>query len=821
MKTPLLFVKLPRHVVETLQSTPSEELQLVLGGKERITTGTLHIGQARYDVRYSNERSSAPPLLFQGSSTTPDMGDGWAQWTQCGRLMGKLTVLSKSKQSAHAHSGSTAVSAASASLDSRDKAADGMFPQSVAVSSASKPTPQKKPGIFRQNREILRDRILHTLALAPTEEAQILERVKPPQNAAVDILNSVGQQSGSVWSLRPEKFRLVQIDSWQGYSKQDMLQVAGNALRAFDELNLPADDADRVRVEKLRRRLEHGLNDDSAAETPAKGATKTTKKKPMRSVIAPTLSKTRHLDANKSHKRPHGLPSTGSSAPPTAVSSTFHSGGPADTAPAEASNRDIARANRAAPLLSGKSTEAALNESVGNEPGDDNEPGASQRWPMASAPPTAVSSTFGSGSGSGTGNYGVNRHVQRPQMQNKHTRHASADYHPASDAETDYGRRPRSRRNHSPGNSLKPISRSHSRSSRRSPPEPALGKEGLRKHRPVRSRPLQFGSLGSESARPDDAQTDAAVHRVQEKLAQKSQWIPAAKLRSRSSSDPGRRSAFRRPRGPSLSPITDLPRSPSPAEEAKVEPAETVEDLDRIHTLLTSTYAEYSQLRLQIDSHCSSFEPLAAELAEAQAACNRAMAERQKAETEREEGEEVPDDSHAGSRLGVHAVTEKYTLDGARLYWMETPTGAWLADGPDAIVGQDTDREGYPCRLQKLLPEEERVLKANQAIIDQYIEMGSEDVRRWVRRYLRLHAQIELLNHELTSAYQRIYDELSARYDVLRNELSSSDVEAALADAGLSGEIGTKPLPQELNIDMYKDNVPASLSGLAAAAPNS
>ncbi|KAI9474709.1 hypothetical protein BX667DRAFT_499125 [Coemansia mojavensis] len=816
MKTPLLFVKLPRHVVENLQSTPSEELQLVLGGKERITTGTLHVGQARYDVRYSNERSSAPPLLFQGSSTTPDMGDGWARWTQCGRLMGKLTVLNKGKQSARTHISNTAVSATSASLDSQDKAADDLFPQSAVVPSASKSTPQKKPGIFRQNREILREKILHTLALAPAEEAQVLESAKPPQNAAVDILNSVGRKSGSVWSLRPEKFRLVQIDSWQTYSKQDRLQVADNALRAFDELNLAADDADRVHVEKLRRRLELGLSDDPAAETPAKGLTKTTKKKPMRSVIAPTLSKARHLDANKSHKRPHGLPNTGSSAPPTAVSSAFHSGGgPADTAPAEGSHRGSVRANKVVPLLSGKSTEAALDDNVSNEAGDGHEPEVSQRWPMASAPPTAASSTFGNGNI----NYGVNRHMQRPQAQSKHSRHASADYHPASDAETEYGRRPRGRRNHSPGSALKPISRSHSRSSRRSPPEPASGREGRGKHRPVRSRPLQFGSLVSESMRPDDAQTDAAVHRVQEKLAQKMQWIPVTKLRSRSSSDPGRRSALHRPRGPSLSPIPDLPRSPSPAEEARVEPAETVEDLDRIHTLLTSTYAEYSQLRLQIDSHCSSFEALAAELAEAQAACNQAMAERLKAETEREEGEEVPDDSHAGSSLGFRAVTDKCTSDGARLYWMETSTGAWLADGPDAIVGQDTDRGGYPCRLQKLLPEEERVLKANQAIVDQYIEMGSEDVRRWVRRYLRLHAQIELMNHELTTAYQRIYDDFSAQYDLFRDELGDSDVDAALADADVGG-IGAKPPPQELNIDMYKDNVSASLSGLATAASN-
>ncbi|KAJ2848418.1 hypothetical protein IWW36_003310 [Coemansia brasiliensis] len=839
MKTPLLFVKLPRHVVESLQTTPSEELQLVLGGKERITTGILHVGQARYDVRYSNERSSAPPLLFQGSSTTPDMGDGWAQWTQCGKLMGKLTMLNKAKQPTRTHISNTTASAVAASSDSHAKAAASVsrFPQSVAVSSAAKSTPQKKPGIFRQNREMLREKILHMLALAPIDEAQILESVKAPQNVAMDILASVGQKSNSIWSLKPENFRLVQIDSWQAYSKQDKLQVADNALRAFDELNLSAGDADRMRVEKLQRRLELGLDyspdtkqePNPAAEMPVKGAShlptssmKTTppKKKPMRSVIAPTLNKPRHLDASKSHKRPHGLQSTGISAPPTAASSTFYStNGPADVAPAETPNRDFAnfsaRADRAAPLLSGKSVEEASEDGVNNEAGDGSELGASQRWAMTSAPPTAVSTSFGNG------NHAVKKHVQR--LQNKHSRHTSVDYHPASDAETEYRRRSRGRKDYSPsGSPLKPISRSHSRSSRRSPPEFASGREGRGQHRPVRSQPLQLQSLASASMRSDDAETDAAVHRVQEKLAQKmnERRIPAAKLRSRSSSDPGRRSIFHRPRGPSLSPISDLPRSPSPAEEAKVEPADTIEDLDRLHSLLTSAYAEYSQLRLQIESHCMSFESLATELAEAQAACNEAMAERQKAEAEREEGEEIPDDSHAGSSLGFNAVTDKCASDGARLYWMETPNGAWLADGPDAIVGQDIDREGHPCRTQKLLPEEERVLKANQAIIDQYIEMGSEDVRRWVRRYLRLHAQIELMDHELTTAYQRIYNEISAQYESLRDELGDSDVDAALADANLS-EIASKPQPQELNIDMYKDNVSTSLSGLATATSHS
>ncbi|KAJ2385775.1 hypothetical protein GGI05_004592, partial [Coemansia sp. RSA 2603] len=89
-KPPLLLVKLPRHVVDKLSQQPPSSLQLVLGGKERITTGTLHLGAHRYDVRYSAERSSAPPLLFQGGS--PHAAGAWAQWTERGKLAGKLTV---------------------------------------------------------------------------------------------------------------------------------------------------------------------------------------------------------------------------------------------------------------------------------------------------------------------------------------------------------------------------------------------------------------------------------------------------------------------------------------------------------------------------------------------------------------------------------------------------------------------------------------------------------------------------------------------------------------------------------------------------------
>ncbi|KAJ2273289.1 hypothetical protein EV176_003368, partial [Coemansia sp. RSA 451] len=304
MKKPLLLVKLPRHIVESLQTASPEDLSLVLGGKERITTGTLHVGATHHDVRYSAERSSAPPLLFQGSTVLPEDSDGWAHWTQRGRLVGKLTVVVKAKPGLHSHYSN--VSAAS-DIQPRSSAAipEPRIPAPEALESppsvpqntsayVSKSVPQKKPGIFRQNRELLRDTLLHILATGPVDESQLLDRIKSPSNVVIEALSMIGQKSNSMWSLRPEKFKLVQIDSWHKYDTPERLRVAVSALKAFDELGLSADDSDRVRVEQLQQRLMRGPGSAqkpkpataltaSAKESPAP------KKKTMRTVIAPTL----------------------------------------------------------------------------------------------------------------------------------------------------------------------------------------------------------------------------------------------------------------------------------------------------------------------------------------------------------------------------------------------------------------------------------------------------------------------------------------------------------------------------------------------------
>ncbi|KAJ2681943.1 hypothetical protein H4R19_007227, partial [Coemansia spiralis] len=81
-KTPALLVKLPRHVVDSLHTVAADQLRLALGGKERVTTGTLFVGAAQHDVRYSSERSSAPPLVFQGRTARATSDGGWAQWAQ-------------------------------------------------------------------------------------------------------------------------------------------------------------------------------------------------------------------------------------------------------------------------------------------------------------------------------------------------------------------------------------------------------------------------------------------------------------------------------------------------------------------------------------------------------------------------------------------------------------------------------------------------------------------------------------------------------------------------------------------------------------------
>ncbi|KAJ2821334.1 hypothetical protein IWW50_004680 [Coemansia erecta] len=847
MKTPLLLVKLPRHVVESLQTASPEELSLVLGGKERITTGTLHVGAARHDVRYSAERSSAPPLLFQGSTALPDDGDGWAPWTQRGKVVGKLTVLSKNKPPLQSSYSTASVPAdiqarvAAACSDPRMPASSNALKESPSppaqstLASASKSAPQKKPGILRQNREQLRDNILHILASGPAEESQILERIKSPPNLVMDALGAIGRKTNSLWALKPEQFKHVQFESWQKYDTPERLRVAASALKAFDELGLRADDPDRVRVAQLQQRLTRGpgpaKNTKPAAPVaPAKAigassaaATKESpapKKKTMRTVIAPTLTRPLHPESGRHAKRPSGSASigAGASAPPTAMSASFDGSGSA-AAPAEQPTsakeplKSASRPNRPAPLLADKHKGIPADEGVKSSAVESGN-GASRR-PITSAPSTAPNTAFG------TGSHGIERQQKSTKPRDTRTHHEGTNNYPASDAEAEYSRKSRGRQGDSPvGSPRKPASRSHSRNPRKSPRDqlPGADKDGDKQHKPVRSRPLQLQALASTSSHTPDVETGAAVSRVQERLAQSmmERRIPAAKGRSRSSSDVARRDTPLRPRGPSLSPITDMPQSPSPLPTQTIERVETFEDLSELQSQLVRLYADYSQLRLKIESHSTAFAPLAAELSQAQAACKQVSARKQRDDSEREEGEEIPSDARAESNLGFDAVTEKCAPDGARLYWMETASGAWLSDSPDAVVGKQIGRDGQPCRTQMLLPEEARVLKANQAIVDLYADLDSGDLRHWVARYMRLHTQIEQMEHELNSAYERISDEISAQYAGFRDELGDSDVDAVLAD--INAEFGDHgPSSQVLNIDMYRDENVTLLPGSATA----
>ncbi|KAJ2166932.1 hypothetical protein IW143_001554 [Coemansia sp. RSA 520] len=837
MKKPLLLVKLPRHIVESLQTASPEDLSLVLGGKERITTGTLHVGATHHDVRYSAERSSAPPLLFQGSTVLPEDSDGWAHWTQRGRLVGKLTVVVKAKPGLHSHYSN--VSAAS-DIQPRSSAAipEPRIPAPEALESPpsvpqntsayiSKSVPQKKPGIFRQNRELLRDTLLHILATGPVDESQLLDRIKSPSNVVIEALSMIGQKSNSMWSLRPEKFKLVQIDSWHKYDTPERLCVAASALKAFDELGLSADDSDRVRVEQLQQRLMRGPGSAqkpkpataltaSAKESPAP------KKKTMRTVIAPTLVRPLHSEASRHTKRPSvsAAIGTGASAPPTAMAASFEDSSFASASvdqPTSAKEplKSTMRPNRPMPLLAEKLKDSQTDEGAKHGVSTTLDPGSAlARRPMTSAPSTVPNTAIGAAS------HGMERQQKNTRLPDAREYRDGIDNYPASDAEAEYRRKPRRRGDSPIVTSRKPVSRSHSRNSRVSPRGQlsTASRDERKQHMPVRSRPIQLQSLASTSSRTPDAETGAAVSRVQERLAQEmmDRRIPAAKARSRSSSDPTRHSAPPRPRGPSLSPIADLPQSPSPPPVSKVEQADTIEDLARLQTLLVDSYAEYSQLRLKIDSHCAAFAPLAAELVDAQAACKAVIAEKQNDDAEREEGEEIPGDARTESSLGFDAITEKCAPDGARLYWVDTASGAWLADSQDAVVGKEVGRDGQPCRTQMLLPEEARVLKANQAIVDQYTELGSDDLRRWVRRYLRLHSQIEQLDHELNSAYKRISKAINAQYDSFREELGDSDVDAVLAEA-CPGFGSHEPPTQSLNIDMYRDETMALLPESAPA----
>ncbi|KAJ1731670.1 hypothetical protein LPJ61_002419 [Coemansia biformis] len=778
--TSVLLIKLPRHVVDALQTAAAGSLRLALGGKERITTGTLFVGNTQHDVRYSSERSSAPPLVFQGGSQQPagGGGGGWARWTQRGKVVGKLTVVHRAKAAgaASAHWSTAAVAAeprapapagpaaaAAVSGATESQAAPAKVSQeaeAAMAAAAAKTVPQKKPGILRQNREMLRDRVLHMLARGPMEEERILDEISSPQGVVLEVLGSLAAKAGAEWSLLPDRFRLVQVESWPKYDAQTRARVANSALDAFNALGLPADDPDRLRMQLVQQRLARG---ESATAAPPLLPPPPPRKKPVRSVIAPTLPKKVRVEAAKSVRRvPDPVASGGHSTPVSA-----------EPKPDLGAKERPRSTGRPTPLAAAPADDASV---------------APARRPMASAPSTAPNTAVG-----------------RLSLA-KDT--DAARRSPSLDVEPKRRVRPRQRSS--------PPARSRSRS--QGPHTPPVGRSRASAdtnadteqpgHRRVRSRPLQLQALvGARTGMPE-AETGAAVGRVQERLAQmgdRRSTGPPASARSRSSSDV-RQKVPRRARGPSLSPIADQRPSPSPSPPPRIEQVETVDDLQELQRQLVSLYAEYSQLRLNIDDRCAAFASLTDELAAAQAACAAATARMQHAgQVDREEGEEDPGDQRGEPTvLGTQPTTTKLALDGSRLYWRDMGGTSWLSDSPDAIVGRRAGRDGQPCRTQQLLPEEARVLRATQAIASQYAELDCNDVRRRVRRYLSLHAHIERMDRELGAAYQRIAAGISAQYDALRADLGDATVDAALARSG------REPAARILTLDMYRSDEAAS-----------
>ncbi|KAJ2687002.1 hypothetical protein H4R19_006666, partial [Coemansia spiralis] len=157
---------------------------------------------------------------------------------------------------------------------------------------------------------MLRDRVLHMLARGPMDEAKIVDEISSPHGVVLEVLGALASKSGAAWSLLPGRFRFVQIESWPKYDLQTRLRVADNALQAFDTLGLPADHSDRARVRLIQQRLAQGESALSPSGEPTSASPsapsrdpprdplrdplrdpQTPKKKPVRSVIAPTLPK--------------------------------------------------------------------------------------------------------------------------------------------------------------------------------------------------------------------------------------------------------------------------------------------------------------------------------------------------------------------------------------------------------------------------------------------------------------------------------------------------------------------------------------------------
>ncbi|KAK9767652.1 hypothetical protein K7432_002376 [Basidiobolus ranarum] len=74
----------------------------------------------------------------------------------------------------------------------------------------------------------LRTRILHMLALKSMAQAQIAMAVKKPKDELVRTLIQVGTVSGGIWSLKPELYSEVQIESWELYTPEQREIVARN-----------------------------------------------------------------------------------------------------------------------------------------------------------------------------------------------------------------------------------------------------------------------------------------------------------------------------------------------------------------------------------------------------------------------------------------------------------------------------------------------------------------------------------------------------------------------------------------------------------------
>ncbi|KAJ2000300.1 hypothetical protein H4R26_004678 [Coemansia thaxteri] len=797
--------------------------------------------------------------------------------------MGKLTVVHKGKSAGGATANTYALpgftpdkrmrgtssaewapSNASASTHPPVASTDlGMPPPAHQVQAVSviKSAPQKKSGIVRQNREILRDRVLHILAHGPVDELELVERLKSPSSALQETLSTLARKIDGSWSLLPEQFKYVQIESWPQYDARSRETVVENALAAFDLLGLPADSSERLQVLQIQKRMANVAatpapsSNASASLTPMKSQSNATstnlptstpipKKKHVRAVIAPTLANRLKPDASKGARRSLVVPATASSilaaSADTVAGAAADGGGSAHVIPlADTSTRGPPRSagrpslpvQSAVQTLKGSHIEDSgdLHRAVPESAGPWSQAGKSsneqRRQPIvsSSAPATAIVE-------SSDGHHLPQNRTSGDHSRRSRPRGMSDSNQPASriDAESrqpqwpvEANRYDRSR------------SRSNSRNQNASPfgaiaaaVEGAhAGRDKKLQHVPVRSRPLKAEDidfpLAAHPARKTSAETAVAVSRIQEKLAH---GMTEARVSGGTSfrqvdanvgalaNEREALNASRHWRGPSLSPMDDLGEQRSPSPVPKVKRVETLSELKQLQEQLTTAYTEYSQLRVKIDAYSAEFAPLAAKLDDARAACSksvrRALDERKTSEVDREEGEEVPGDAPIELAMATDPTTEKCTSDGSRLYWAETSSGTgWLADSADAVVVEPGIKvASQPSRVRSLLSEESCVLRVSQEIIGRYEEMGASDVRRSVKRYLHLHALVEQMGLEVSQAHERISNALFSQFDALRDDLGDDMVDAeidAVEDLCTSSDF----VSRKLTIDAYRPDL--------------